>query len=231
MKSDELYIAEIYEKAERLKAEEAKNAQASQDVKAVQGKKNAQSTQGSCGGRKLRNLHVWQGLAAAACLCLIVFGVVRTGQTKAPADGNNTENIIKTRQSPADMQRTDVQINSTVMPFSEDEVSAQEASVNDHSADMQRTVEGTVCEFIPAADTPAQTSNHTASDSCAQLTLQLKEDYIDEAAGLTAQLQIFVTDGEVFVPGAQVTLTIARNEIQWELVSADEINDEKEKED
>lgn len=57
MKSDELYIAEIYEKARLQK--EAKNVA---DIKAVQGE------------RKLHYFRGWQELAAVACLCLVIVG-------------------------------------------------------------------------------------------------------------------------------------------------------------
>ena len=57
MKSDELYIAEIYEKARLQK--ETKNVS---DIKTVQGE------------RKLHYFRGWQELAAVACLCLVIVG-------------------------------------------------------------------------------------------------------------------------------------------------------------
>lgn len=62
MKSDELYIAEIYEKARLQKTIETQDAENVSDIKTVQGE------------RKLHYFRGWQELAAVACLCLVIVG-------------------------------------------------------------------------------------------------------------------------------------------------------------
>lgn len=83
MKSDEEFIAGIYQKAEERKMEEEKTAQ------------NLQNT-----GRG-HNFRAWRTLAAAACLCLIVSGAVyigsRPGQEEdspAQQSGLSGENAV-----------------------------------------------------------------------------------------------------------------------------------------
>lgn len=73
MKSDEEFIAGIYKKAEERRIAEAKAAQEEENA------------------GKQHHFHVWHGVAAAACVCLIISGAVYAGRPGQTPDGAYSE--------------------------------------------------------------------------------------------------------------------------------------------
>lgn len=73
MKSDEEFIAGIYQKAEERKIAEANTVRQTQS------------------DGKLHHSHTWYGVAAAACVCLIVSGAVYAGRSGQAPDGAYSE--------------------------------------------------------------------------------------------------------------------------------------------
>lgn len=118
MKSDEEFIAGIYKKAEERKIEEAKAAQRAEHV----------------GG--LHHFHVWHGVAAAACVCLIISGAVyagRPGQTPSGASNGTYSEQENAEAAPG----------VGIMPASEDGIMAlsAEASIQEEMQGRGRSME------------------------------------------------------------------------------------------